>query len=419
VLQSVFRRKSIFAMMSVLLLAMLVSLTTLPHIAFAQGSTVSLSPSTGPAGATVTGTGSNWTAGDAILVQWEDGTNLATTTVQSTGKFTVPFTVPSNATQGAHTVTFTDQTARYFIPATFTVGTIDLQTLRIVALQPPTVGYSTTFRAYIRNNGTVASGSFNIQWIVDGTTNLYGGHYSIPAGATDTHDHIWSNLTAGQHTLTFIANYDHGVPETNYNNNKVTITFTPHQPGYAPGNYAGKSATVSVVGYSEPNDYTHRNWCGPGASQVLISAWTSNVPSINTLATEEKTNNSTGTLMVNMVTPINKAIGQGYYSIHYANLNSQADLSNMIGHDILDNHHPLITGILTIYGTNHLNGWKTVVAKHIITIYGFNFTSPTTGYIYYYDTSGTVAGQTLGPGPQTIDYNVFWSLVKQNDVQLS
>ena len=38
-----------------------------------------------------------------MLVQWADGTNLATTTIGSNGTFTVTFTVPSNATQGVCT----------------------------------------------------------------------------------------------------------------------------------------------------------------------------------------------------------------------------------------------------------------------------------------------------------------------------
>jgi len=396
------------------LMTMSLPLTMSPQTALAQSSTVSMNPNNGPPGANVTGTGSNWTSGDSMLVQWDDGTTLANTTVQSDGTFNVFFIVPSNATPGNHTVYFTDQTARYFIPATFTVGTVDLQTLNIVALQTPTVGFSTTFRAYIRNNGTVESGFFNIQWIADGT-NFFGGHYSIPAGTVDTHDHIWRNLTAGRHTLTFIANFGHAIPETNYNNNQVMITFTAKPPSYDPGNYAGKSGNVSVGSYNEPNDIQHVNYCGPGASQVLISAWTSNVPDIQTLATEEQTKLNSGTLLKNMVGPINNAIGQSYYSIHHAS--SQADFSNMIGRDILDNQHPLITGILTIYQKNQLNGW-TVSATHIITIYGFDFSSPTVGYIYYYETSGTVAG-TTATGPNRIDYNVFWSLVQQNNIQLS
>jgi hypothetical protein len=89
----------------------------------------------------------------------------------------------------------------------------------------------------------------------------------------------------------------------------------------------------------------------------------------------------------------------------------------MIGRDILDNHHPLITGIKTQGNGYTLNGWDHA-ADHIITIYGFDFRSPSVGYIYYYETSRKDAG-TKATGPNHIDYKVFWSLVTLNKIQLS
>ncbi len=268
--RSLFWRGFASVAMLVLLMTMSLPLTLAPQVAFAQSSTVSINPTQGPAGAQVTGSGTNWTAGDSMQVSWGDnGSILANTTVQSTGSFTVKFNIPSSAGLGGHNIYFTDLTSRYFLVAIFTVGTIDLQTLRIVALQPPTVGYSTTFRAYIRNNGTVASGFFDIQWIADGT-NLYGGHYSIPPGATDTHDHIWSNLTAGQHTLTFIANFDHLVPETNYNNNQVTITFK----AASFFTYPIASSNVSYkIGYNIHPNLSGRNSCYWDSSTGKYVPW--------------------------------------------------------------------------------------------------------------------------------------------------
>ncbi len=201
-------------------------------------------------------------------------------------------------------------------------------------------------------------------------------------------------------------------------------TVTAATQPYDAGNYGGKSSFVSIDTsgrFNEPNDIQHVNYCGPAASQELISAWTSNVPALQTLASEEQTVPSgpnAGTLMTNMVGPINSAIGQNYYSVNYAG-GSEGNFSNQIGRDILDNHHPLITGLLTIYGSNHLNGWKYVAAPHIVTIYGFDFRSPSAGYIYYNETASTVAGATNGPGRNSINYATFWSLVQQNDIQLS
>lgn len=107
-------------------------------------SSVTLNPSEAPAGSNVTGAGSDWTVGDSILVQWDDGTNLATTTVQSDGTFTVPFTIPSNATQGAHTIYFTDQNASYFIPATFTVGTCSSSSLTVQSVYTTDSNFNST-----------------------------------------------------------------------------------------------------------------------------------------------------------------------------------------------------------------------------------------------------------------------------------
>jgi hypothetical protein len=91
--------------------------------ASAGSSTVSINPTQGPAGTRVTGTGSNWPPGDQMEVSWADtGAVLADTTVNSAGGFSVPFSIPSNASQGPHTIYFTDLTSRFFLPATFTVG---------------------------------------------------------------------------------------------------------------------------------------------------------------------------------------------------------------------------------------------------------------------------------------------------------
>jgi peptidase M23-like protein/CARDB protein len=108
-----------------------------------------------------------------------------------------------------------------------TSGTVDLQVNKIVSLSKPPLcaGSSPTFRAFIRNRGTSQSAFFNIRWNADGQI-FDGGHFSIPAGTVDTHDHIWQNLTVGPHTLTFIANFDHQITETNYNNNQLTISFS-------------------------------------------------------------------------------------------------------------------------------------------------------------------------------------------------
>ena len=89
-------------------------------------------------------------------------------------------------------------------------ATADLEVTSVTALSTPVCAGSTpTIRALIRNNSPSESGSFNIRWVVDGSLTFDGGHNSIAAGATDSHDHIWSSgpgagptpVAAGSHTV--------------------------------------------------------------------------------------------------------------------------------------------------------------------------------------------------------------------------
>jgi hypothetical protein len=226
-------------------------------------------------------------------------------------------------------------------------------------------------------------------------------------------------------------------------------------PTYNAGSYAGKIGFISsiynlpttpadgVIGYMEPQGSQYWNYCGPGASRVLIAAWASIVPDIFTLGGPSLTNGGgplgentdlhhVGTYTTDMVGPINTAIdtvtGQPkpYYTASQVgrdtNLPGQGDFSTMIGQDILDNNHPSITGLQTTGGTQtmgnsgNLIGWGLnggLNAAHIVTIFGFDFTSPSFGYIYYYETANPDAGAAF-PGPHIIDYKTFWSLVTVN-----
>src|SRR5207245_2676811 len=71
---------------------------------------ISLNPTSGPAGTTVTVTGSNFAANSGITISY-DGTTVTTTpgtiTTSSTGSFSATFTVPAS-TAGYHTVTAND-----------------------------------------------------------------------------------------------------------------------------------------------------------------------------------------------------------------------------------------------------------------------------------------------------------------------
>lgn len=343
-----------------------------------------------------------------------------------------PTTVPNNAPPGTYTI-------QVFVGDENNAQNQDTkQSQFTVTTNTPTVIVQKVFTADSNNNARTAFApgdpihymweaqntsstpvTATVTYLATGPQQIYkwSGSASLASGPLRFYSAptIPTNAPTGTYTITVTITYN-GVSSSGQSQFSVA-TSTPTW-SYDPGNYAGKSSSVSVGDYREPDGSQYYNYCGPGASQVLISAWTANVPSIQTLAAQEQTNRGkVGTYLQDMVQPISNAIGQNYYSIH--NANSQGDFSNMIGKDILDNHHPLITGLLTIYGNNHLYGWSYVSAPHIITITGFDFTSPTQGWIYYTETASAGAGATHGPGRYHLDYNTFWSLVQQNNIQLS
>src|SRR5207302_8815380 len=52
--------------------------------------------------------------------------------------------------------------------------------------------------------------------------------------------------------------------------------------------------SVVVRGFHEPGDFAHRNYCGAGATQVLLSGWMRSVPDIETVAKASKLNPNRG-----------------------------------------------------------------------------------------------------------------------------
>src|SRR5207244_634239 len=80
-----------------------------------------------------------------------------------------------------------------------------------------------------------------------------------------------------------------------YNFPKSTPTATPEPaPSVTVGQAAASQGAVEVRGFHEPGDWAHRNYCGAGATQVLLSAWMSDVPNIETVARMSKLNPNRG-----------------------------------------------------------------------------------------------------------------------------
>ena len=275
----------------------LIAVSALP--ARADETPPALSPVQGPPGTKVTATAADWPGCSSMSVSaW--GTTLGTTTISAAGAFSLSFTVPSNAPAGATQLQFSPTcTHSTYIPfVTFTVT-------KVTTVTPP-VPVITSVGTYTR--GVLVY--FDIHYADPGHDAAGFGFVGVNGSGWAEENHPFSSPSygiVGPGSIAYPFNEACGTAQqyTSYveawiydtagNRSKPVVihlvcTTTPKPTwSYQAGNYAGKSGTVSVVAYKEPNFAKYDYVAGPGASQVLISAWTKNVPSIDTLATEEKT----------------------------------------------------------------------------------------------------------------------------------
>lgn len=115
-----FRPRFALAAIGALLLALVAPAAMGSSRALAQGNSVTISPTQGPPGTTVTATGSSYSPGDEIQAIWGDTTGPdvgSPVTVNSSGDFTATFAVPSGTTPGSYQVIFWDETEQDFVTA--------------------------------------------------------------------------------------------------------------------------------------------------------------------------------------------------------------------------------------------------------------------------------------------------------------
>jgi len=78
----------------------------------------------------------------------------------------------------------------------------------------------------VTNLGLVDSGTFNVQWLVDGQDiGAVGGHENVAAGTTllDGNSQLIWTAEGGPHTLTFIVDFDNQLLEEDETNNEVSV----------------------------------------------------------------------------------------------------------------------------------------------------------------------------------------------------
>ncbi|MGH9909018.1 MAG: beta strand repeat-containing protein, partial [Nitrososphaerales archaeon] len=157
------------------------------------GESITISPTSGSVGTTVTVTGSNFVANTAVTIKFDGNaitTNPATVTTTSTGTFTATITIP-NIVAGSHTVAVTvgSKTAT----ATFTISQSQSTSITI-SPSSGTVGTSITV------TGSGFSPTKGVTINLDGS--LVATSTTSSTGTFNALFTILATVTAGSHTVT-------------------------------------------------------------------------------------------------------------------------------------------------------------------------------------------------------------------------
>jgi hypothetical protein len=191
------------------------------------------------------------------------------------------------------------------------------------------------------------------------------------------------------------------------------------QPSLTVGQVATGQGAVEVRGFHEPGDWAHRNYCGAGATQVLLSAWMSEVPDIEVVAKASKLNPSRGEYGADATNAINAfinpvaipSLGQPRYKAEH--LITLEDVQLRIQRDIVDQRAIMTFGhgapVMVQTMTKTMPGWNHWNATHMITIFAFDFShdDPALDTVTYAETPSPLAGYK-GPDFQTISVKALW-----------
>lgn len=160
----------------------------------------------------------------------------------------------------------------------------------------------------------------------------------------------------------------------------VSSQIQPNTPG---------SHQVQVGVYREPNDYAHRNYCGPAATQVILSARlpANQIPDIDTIGRDENIDPNSGVYNTAIRNELNRVLNTSWYV--YSIGNSQTTVMADIIYDV-DAGWALDTSMWT-YG---MPGWGQRDVRHIVAIYGYYESAPYSGSVYYTESGGSAQGSS-------------------------
>lgn len=218
--------------------------------------------------------------------------------------------------------------------------------------------------------------------------------------------------TAGPVTLSYNFTKEQATPSPT-----ASPTATPAQVTI--GEQVSDQGAVPVKGFHEPGDFGHRNYCGAGATQVLLSAWMPNVPNIETVARASRLNPNRGEYGADATNAINAflapivmpPLGRNRYSA--AHVTDLATVEARIQFDITDPTTIAIFGhgapVMVQTMTRTMPGWSHWNATHMITVFAFDFShnNPNLDTVTYAETPSPLAGYR-GPDFQTISVSALW-----------
>jgi hypothetical protein len=178
--------------------------------------------------------------------------------------------------------------------------------------------------------------------------------------------------------------------------------------------------TLSVYPYTEPPGKDYVNYCGPGATQVILSARlpTNQIPNIYNIGADEsqyswgnKTDIKTkGVLNTAVRTELNNLLSTSFYV--YAVASGRPQLETWVVSDI-DANYALDSSLMT----GGMPGWGTLNVKHIVAIYGYNEPDLSHTYFYYTETASKDAGFN-GTYWNYVISTTFWNYVVNNNSQV-
>jgi hypothetical protein len=179
---------------------------------------------------------------------------------------------------------------------------------------------------------------------------------------------------------------------------------------------------------SEPNDYAHRNYCGEGAIALLLSTWTSAVPSIDAIGTAAHVVESYGTTGANAVEAINgyleQLTGTQAYAYTGAHVTALAVFLDELMTDLSAEGRFASAGhgspVLVHVMTATLPGWDGHQAQHMVAVYGYSLVAGGAAgdTVTYAETAGSVAGYR-GPQVQTISLAALWAAMQSYNTDIT